>query len=52
MRQYETEEPGYSLRSTGIWARLLGVEKLVDVVGLHLNPPEGAVVLSVDEKSR
>ena len=25
-------------------------EKLVDVVGLYLNPPEGAVVLSVDEK--
>jgi transposase len=27
-------------------------EKLVDVVGLYLNPPEGAVVLSVDEKSQ
>lgn len=26
-------------------------EKLVDVVGLYLNPPENAVVLSVDEKS-
>jgi hypothetical protein len=27
-------------------------EKLVDVVGLYLNAPEGAVVLSVDEKSQ
>lgn len=27
-------------------------DKLVDVVGLYLNPPEGAVVLSVDEKSQ
>ena len=27
-------------------------EKLVDVVGLYLNPPEDAVVLSVDEKSQ
>ncbi|MPZ54715.1 MAG: IS630 family transposase [Acidimicrobiia bacterium] len=27
-------------------------EKLVDVVGLYMNPPEGAVVLSVDEKSQ
>jgi len=27
-------------------------EKLVDVVGLYLNPPEKALVLSVDEKSR
>jgi transposase len=26
--------------------------KLVEVVGLYLNPPEGAVVLSVDEKSQ
>ena len=26
--------------------------KLVDVVGLYLNPPENAVVLCVDEKSR
>lgn len=26
--------------------------KLVDVVGLYLNPPEGAVVFSVDEKSQ
>lgn len=26
--------------------------KLVDVVGLYLNPPENAVVLYVDEKSR
>ena len=27
------------------------VEKLTDVVGLYLNPPEKAVVLWVDEKS-
>ncbi len=27
------------------------VEKVVDVVGLYLNPPEHAVVLSVDEKT-
>ena len=27
------------------------VEKLRDVVGLYLNPPEHALVLSVDEKS-
>jgi hypothetical protein len=27
-------------------------DKLVDVVGLYLNPPEGAVVLSVDDKSQ
>ena len=30
----------------------LFVEKVYDVVGLYLNPPEGAVVLSVDEKAR
>jgi Homeodomain-like domain len=30
----------------------LFVDKVFDVVGLYLNPPEGAVVLSVDEKSR
>jgi len=28
------------------------VEKLIDVVGLYLNPPEHALVLSVDEKSQ
>jgi transposase len=28
------------------------VEKVFDVVGLYLNPPEGAVVLCVDEKSQ
>ncbi len=27
-------------------------EKLVDVVGLYLNPPEKAVVLCMDEKSQ
>lgn len=30
----------------------LFTEKVYDVVGLYLNPPEGAVVLSVDEKSQ
>lgn len=28
------------------------IEKVYDVVGLYFNPPEGAVVLSVDEKSQ
>ena len=28
------------------------VEKLVDVVGLYMNPPEQALVLCVDEKSQ
>ena len=28
------------------------IEKLVDVVGLYLNPPENAIVISVDEKSQ
>jgi hypothetical protein len=28
------------------------VEKVYDVVGLYLNPPEVAVVLSVDELGR
>ena len=30
----------------------LFIEKVVDVVGLYFNPPEGALVLSVDEKSQ
>jgi hypothetical protein len=30
----------------------LFVEKVYNVVGLYFNPPEGAVVLSVDEKSQ
>jgi transposase len=30
----------------------LFVEKVVDVVGLYVNPPEGAVVLCTDEKSQ
>lgn len=30
----------------------LFVEKVYDVVGLYFNPPEGAIVLSVDEKSQ
>ena len=28
------------------------VEKLIDVVGLYLNPPERAIVFCVDEKSQ
>src|SRR5689334_5634175 len=28
------------------------LEKLIDVVGLYLNPPEQAIVLCVDEKSQ
>ncbi len=28
------------------------VEKVIDIVGLYLNPPEGAMVLCVDEKSQ
>ena len=28
------------------------LEKLTDVVGLYLNPPENAIVLCVDEKSQ
>ncbi len=28
------------------------VEKVRDIVGLYLNPPENAVVLCVDEKSQ
>jgi hypothetical protein len=28
------------------------VEKLVDIVGLHVNPPDRALVLAVDEKSQ
>jgi hypothetical protein len=28
------------------------VEKVADIVGLYLEPPGGAVVLSVDEKTR
>ena len=28
------------------------VEKVVDIIGLYLNPPEGAIILSVDEKTQ
>ena len=28
------------------------MEKVYDVVGLYLDPPEGAIVLCVDEKSQ
>ena len=27
-------------------------DKVVDVVGLHMNPPDNAMVLSVDEKTK
>lgn len=30
----------------------LFTEKVYDIVGLYLNPPESAMVLSVDEKSQ
>ena len=30
----------------------LYVEKVYDIVGLYLNPPEAAVVLSVDEETQ
>jgi hypothetical protein len=32
--------------------RALGVDKVRDIVGLYLNPPEAAVVMCVDEKSQ
>lgn len=37
---------------SGLSTDPLFVEKVYDVVGLYFNPPEGAVVLSVDEKSQ
>jgi hypothetical protein len=27
-------------------------DKLIDVIGLHMNPPDGAIVLSFDEESQ
>ncbi len=33
-------------------SRTIRVEKLRDVVGLYLDPPAHAIVLSVDEKSQ
>ena len=40
-------EDGFTLSNDPLF-----VEKVTDVVGLYLNPPESAVVLSVDEKSQ
>ncbi len=40
-------EDGFKLSNDPLF-----VEKVYDVVGLYLNPPEAAVVLSVDEKSQ
>jgi transposase len=40
-------EEGVKLSNDPLFA-----EKVYDIVGLYLNPPESAVVLSVDEKSR
>jgi transposase len=40
-------EDGFKLSNDPLF-----VEKVTDVVGLYLNPPESAVVLSVDEKSQ
>lgn len=40
-------EEGFKLSNDPLF-----VEKVYDVVGLYLNPPEAAVVLSVDEKSQ
>lgn len=40
-------EDGFKLSNDPLF-----VEKLTDVVGLYLDPPESAVVLSVDEKSQ
>lgn len=40
-------EDGFKLSNDPLF-----IEKVTDVVGLYLNPPEAAVVLSVDEKSQ
>src|SRR5699024_813416 len=40
-------EEGFKLSNDPLFT-----EKLYDIVGLYLNPPESAVVLSVDEKSQ
>ncbi|AIK84094.1 endonuclease DDE [Corynebacterium glutamicum] len=40
-------EEGFKLSTDPLF-----VEKVYDIVGLYLNPPESAVVLSVDEKSQ
>jgi transcriptional regulator with XRE-family HTH domain len=61
-RKSMAEHSGLSKSTVGrIWRKFqlkphltdtLFVEKVYDVVGLYFNPPEGAVVLSVDEKSQ
>jgi transposase/transcriptional regulator with XRE-family HTH domain len=40
-------EDGFKLSNDPLF-----VEKVYDVIGLYLNPPEAAIVLSVDEKSQ
>ena len=40
-------EEGFKLSNDPLFT-----EKVYDIVGLYLNPPESAVVLSVDEKSQ
>ena len=42
----------HRLRTFKISNDLDFAEKVVDVVGLYMNPPENAVVLSVDEKTQ
>ena len=41
----------HRLRTFTLWGDPDFVAKLTDVVGLHLNPPDQALVLCVDEKS-
>jgi hypothetical protein len=41
-----------SLRAIQALFRPLFIDKVRDIVGLYLNPPEVAVVLCVDEKSQ
>ena len=40
-------EDGFKLSNDPLF-----VEKVYDIVGLYLNPPEAAIVLSVEEKSQ
>jgi hypothetical protein len=44
---YSAQAPAFKLSNDPLFT-----EKVFDVVGVYLNPPEGAVVLSVDEKSQ
>src|SRR5258708_5771360 len=39
-------------KSSKLWGDVRFLEKLTDVVGLYLNPPQQALVLCVDEKSQ